>query len=232
VIERGWRQYQEEAAAFFREMGYAATVNCAVQGVRALHAVDVFVQFDAFGLRFRWIIECKQWQTKIRKEKIAALRYIIDDVGADRGFLVSEAGFQPGAVKAAEKTNITLTSLAELRHAAQNDLAQQTLQELRTRAAKLLREGHGYVVEEKLSEYSGRFSLPPGVDGQQFMHALGTVSILQMAVDELLMGAETAFLPSLDRAAKGARVTRSEFVKRAPVVLGEVDDVLSPLRRR
>ena len=230
MTRQSWRQYQEDVAALFRKMGYSATTDCAVQGVRALHDLDVWVQFDAFGLRFRWVVECKEWRTKISKEKVAALKYIVDDVGADRGFLVSESGFQPGAVKAAETTNITLASLAELTHAAQTDLAEQTLQALRTRAAKLLREGHSYIVEEKFSEHSGRFSPPAGVDGQQFMHALGTVSVLQMAIDDLLTGGAMTFLPSLDRSAKGNRVSRAEFVHRAPAILDEVDTVLSPLR--
>ena len=39
----------------------------------------------------------------------------MQDIGADRGWLLSEKGFQAGAISCAEKTNITLTSLECLR---------------------------------------------------------------------------------------------------------------------
>jgi hypothetical protein len=50
----------------------------------------------------------------VPKEKVLALKSIVEDLGADRGIIVSEAGFQPGAEDAARGTNITLvTSLAD-----------------------------------------------------------------------------------------------------------------------
>jgi hypothetical protein len=44
---------------------------------------------------------------------------VVEDIGADRGLLFSESGFQAGAIYAAQNTNITLTSLAEF----ENNLA-------------------------------------------------------------------------------------------------------------
>jgi hypothetical protein len=38
-----WRQYQEEAADFFRSLGLEATTNHTVQGVRTTHDIDVFI---------------------------------------------------------------------------------------------------------------------------------------------------------------------------------------------
>lgn len=47
----------------------------------------------------------------------------MDDVGADRGLIISEQGFQPGAYDAARGTNITLiTSLEEFKRTAKTDL--------------------------------------------------------------------------------------------------------------
>jgi hypothetical protein len=42
------------------------------------------------------------------------LTAILQDVGADRGFLLSETGFQSGALRLSENSNITLTSLEDL----------------------------------------------------------------------------------------------------------------------
>ncbi len=66
------------------------------------------------GISFAWVVECKNWKTSVPKEKVATLTAILQDVGADRGFLLSETGFQSGALRMAAKANITLTSLADL----------------------------------------------------------------------------------------------------------------------
>lgn len=58
-----------------------------------------------------------------------ALVGVVQDVGADRGVLVSQKGFQPGAIRAAEHTNVTLTRLEKLKQTAQNDLVLSALRE-------------------------------------------------------------------------------------------------------
>ena len=55
-----------------------------------------------------WVVEAKSWRSNVPKEKILALRSIVDDTGADRGFLISEKGFQSGAWEAAKKSNVEL----------------------------------------------------------------------------------------------------------------------------
>ena len=104
-----WRQFQEETAEFFRSLGCDAQVEAKIIGARAEHKIDVWVCFTKFGLETKWVIECKDWNSAIPKEKVLALKSVVEDVGADRGFLISTTGFQSGAVRACEKTNITLT---------------------------------------------------------------------------------------------------------------------------
>lgn len=109
-----WQEYQLSAAKFFRKLGLEATVEHEVEGARGKHKIDVFVRGSYLGIDFKWIVECKAWKTNIPKEKVLALAGIIQDVGADRGFLLSEVGFQSGAIQSATKTNVTLTSLLDL----------------------------------------------------------------------------------------------------------------------
>lgn len=114
MIYSDWRAYQEATANVFRSLGCNAQVDFRVKGVRATHAVDVYATFTRSGIRCSWVIECKLWNSRVTKEKVLALKSIIDDVGADRGIIVSEEGFQSGAQDAAQGTNITLvTSLEE-----------------------------------------------------------------------------------------------------------------------
>ena len=110
-----WRSYQEDVAEFFRSLGYSAVVESEVEGARAKHVVDVFVTFRKHKFDCQWIIECKDWNSAVPKEKVLALASIVMDVGADKGIIISKSGFQSGAYNAANKTNILLTGLDELK---------------------------------------------------------------------------------------------------------------------
>lgn len=110
-----WKQYQESTADYFRSIGLEAKTDVSVKGVRTNHDIDVFVtsHFDEFDVK--WIIECKLWHSPVNKLHVLALREIVTDIGADRGILLSESGFQSGSYEAAQMTNIQLTSLANLK---------------------------------------------------------------------------------------------------------------------
>ncbi len=114
-----WHDYQERAADFFRALGMGATVDERVEGARGQHDVDVVVRATRAGIQQVWIVECKWWQRPVDKEPIAALATIVQDVGADRGIMLSEKGFQAGAIRLASSSNITLTSLADLSESAE-----------------------------------------------------------------------------------------------------------------
>jgi hypothetical protein len=129
-----WQEYQEEAAAFFRSLGLDATTNHSVQGVRTSHDIDVFVRSHHVGFDVVWIVECKYWSTPVTKLHVLALREIVADLGADRGILLCEAGFQSGALEAATLTNVHATSLAALRGTASAEFTAMRLRELFDRA--------------------------------------------------------------------------------------------------
>ncbi|MDA3789476.1 MAG: restriction endonuclease [Desulfobacula sp.] len=131
---KNWQKYQEDAAKFFRNLGLSSKVEAIVDGVRGKHRIDVYVQGNLHGIKFKWIIECKAWQTNIPKDKVLTLAEIVEDIGADRGFLLSETGFQSGAILQANKRNITLTSLQDLRESMNSDITDQILSRLSWRA--------------------------------------------------------------------------------------------------
>lgn len=117
-----WRDYQSAVAEIFRELECDADEEATVRGARATHKVDVDVRFNRHGVHCRWIVECKLWQRPVEKSHVEALKSIVDDIGADRGILFSERGFQSGAHDAASRTNILLqTSLEEFRKTVQLD---------------------------------------------------------------------------------------------------------------
>src|SRR5258707_13495509 len=118
-----WHDYQEQASKAFTELGFEVTLDERIKGARATHAVDVAARGMRAGIRQLWVVECKRSKRKVTKAHVATLAKIVEDVGADRGILLCEAGFQPGARDVAENSNITLTSLADVRARAAEERA-------------------------------------------------------------------------------------------------------------
>lgn len=108
-------------------------------GSRTTHDIDVLVQTKIGGQTITWIVECKQWARPIPKERVLTLQGVVSDVGADRGILLCEKGFQAGAYRAAVATNTTLTSLADLRENTQAEREAASLQAITRRTAHTAR---------------------------------------------------------------------------------------------
>ena len=113
--ESDWYKFQEEIKEYFESLGADAETNVSVQGVRTIHDIDVFVKTRFLGENITWVIEAKHWKTKVTKAQVLTLRSIVDDLGADRGFIISLSGFQSGAFEAAGKTNVSLKTFNELK---------------------------------------------------------------------------------------------------------------------
>lgn len=125
-----WNKYQEDVAAYFRSLGLEALTDETIEGVRTKHDIDILVKSHHVGFDITWIVECKLWKTPVTKLHVLALREIVADVGADRGIILSESGFQSGAEEAANLTNVQLTSLDEVRETARDSFNAMRLREL------------------------------------------------------------------------------------------------------
>jgi hypothetical protein len=147
-----WKEYQEEVALFFRSIGATAETNAAVNGVRGTHMVDVLVTLKHFGVNVTWVVECKLWKTSVPKEKILTLQQIVQDIGADRGFLMSESGFQAGAIKCAQTSNVTLSSLSELQEMATEELLNLKLKAVSVKLEELTRRYYKFIPWPKYSK--------------------------------------------------------------------------------
>jgi restriction system protein len=128
-----WDDYQEETAEFFRSIGLEADTNVTLEGARTSHNIDVVVRSNLFGFNLLWVVECKYWKESVSKLYVLALREIVNDLGADRGILVSESGFQSGAIEAANLTNVQLSTLAELRVSTSSALGMARLRAIHER---------------------------------------------------------------------------------------------------
>lgn len=110
-----WYSFQEEIKDFFISIGAEASTNISIPGVRTSHDVDVSIKIKFLGEDLNWLIEAKHWNSKVKKSQVLAFRSIVEDIGADRGFVISKVGFQSGAFEAAKNTNIRLKTFDELK---------------------------------------------------------------------------------------------------------------------
>lgn len=189
--EPGWRAYQEEVAAYFSELGLQAETDMRMAGARADHDVDVVVRADLAGISILWLVECKHWKRRVTKAAVLTHQTIVADVGADRGIMMSEAGYQSGAINAARNTSTELTSLAGLRAVAEPYLQRVTLDSLQRRHDRC---------NERISRYSRR--LPGGGrSGWTLVHLRGAGDVLALyaqlsALDHGLEAARTRRVPA------------------------------------
>lgn len=103
-----WQELQEAVAQILNECGVSANTNVPIETVRGSVNVDVLAIDKAQTPPTTTIVECKLWKTKVPKTVVHSLRTVVDDYGANWGWIVSAEGFQSGAVEAAKKSNIRL----------------------------------------------------------------------------------------------------------------------------
>jgi len=181
-MKKDWSKYQDRVARYFRKLGCKATVNKRFKGARASHLIDVVVEFKKYGINVLWIVECKYWKSKVPKEKVLALKSLVGDVGADKGFIITEIGFQKGAKDSALATNIYLATWKEFVLLSKDEFINITLDKLENQLIILQERLFScrIVISERKSPkdgHSGEFKIPEGS-----MSLLGRVSILIDAI--------------------------------------------------
>jgi hypothetical protein len=210
-----WQDYQVDVADFFRSLGCTVEVEATVQGIRTRHMVDVWALNERFGLFTRWVVECKNWKTAVPKEKVLALRSIVDDLGADRGFIVNENGFQSGAYEAAESTNISVTTLRDLAERASEGLAQLHLDEADRRLTSFhLRTTGLWLVTERTRDSQIHRLRDGVVDTEGVVARLGVLAAAESAVARARIDKFPVVVPSADGSALGRSNSAEETAER------------------
>lgn len=112
-----WNDLQSLVAKAFQEMGCEASIEKPIMGVRGTTAIDVYVQDTTREPAIITLCECKHWSKKVPKTVVHAFRTVVSDNGSHVGILISKVGFQSGAYRAAESSNIHLYNWLEFQKA-------------------------------------------------------------------------------------------------------------------
>ncbi|WP_406307999.1 restriction endonuclease [Streptomyces griseoaurantiacus] len=137
-----WEEYQTKVSEILSQFGFATKVEEVIEGARGRHEIDVTARIRYAGIEQLWIVECKKWKRPVPKERILAFSSIVDDVGADRGLIFAEGGFQAGAVRASRNTSITLTNLTDFLNNSASELSSIKVSDLVRRIAGLENKFH------------------------------------------------------------------------------------------
>ncbi len=129
------------------------------------HQIDLFWTFTKAGVQYRVAVECKDYKSRISKEKIEAFHSILRDIGNITGIFASRMGFQSGAEKYAKKYGI---QLMEIREPIDRDWDGKikTLQiDLHVRSIAKI-SSQVFIDEAKLHELN--ISLPDGANSRRY----------------------------------------------------------------
>jgi hypothetical protein len=113
AVPEGWEQLEHSVASILSECGMAVQRQARVQMPRGAANIDVLAEDTVEGITHWIICECKNWRTNVPQEKVHAFRTIMQETGANHGYIISRTGFQAGAVEAAHATNIELVTYGQ-----------------------------------------------------------------------------------------------------------------------
>ena len=112
-----WQELEKLVCQAFCEMGYESYRNKPIKTVRGKVEIDVYAINKSTPIPTIILCECKYWNKPVEQGVIHSFRTICSDIGAHFGIIISKKGFQSGADKSRESTNIHLYDFAEFQSA-------------------------------------------------------------------------------------------------------------------
>ena len=85
-----------------------------LKGKTTTHQIDVYWEFDLNGIKYRTVIQAKDWKNKVPQKEMYAFKAILDDLpSGTKGIYVCKSGFQEGAVSVAQSNDIKIYVLRD-----------------------------------------------------------------------------------------------------------------------
>ena len=107
--------FELKLTELFKKMGYDVIHDIKKVGRSgAEHQIDVLAEYKCPLHTSKVIIEAKAYDLPIDKDRIMKLIQIVDDVGADRGIIVTTSYFTPEAIKTYSGHNVELWNREQL----------------------------------------------------------------------------------------------------------------------
>lgn len=105
---KNWRDLQCRVAEILQECGLVAETEKTIATARGKTEVDVYAVDPTTTPESLYLCECKRWASRVPQGEVQTFRTVIADAGAHFGLFISAQGFQSGAHKVVQHTNIHL----------------------------------------------------------------------------------------------------------------------------
>ncbi|MES5869071.1 restriction endonuclease [Bacillus cereus group sp. RP32] len=227
-----WKGYQEEVAKLFRSLGCKAEIEKSIKGARAEHEVDVWVNFKKYGLDNNWIVECKFWNSRVPKEKVQALKSIVEDIGADKGIIITEVGFQSGAIASSGYTNIELMTFEQFSESVQQEIEENFIKRFEEKAENLLLRTHDFMTTKVVSQNRVESFPKLGVPSD-FFENIGDLTLIERGLKSAKRNEFPAAI-SFDRAKSEVVVAKDmeELLQMTGKIIDELEHVIIETEQR
>lgn len=112
-IPKNWKSLQDEVATILKECNFNVETEKVISSIRSNIEIDVFAKEEIEGREYSILCECKYWDTNIPQHVIHSFRTVLNDIGANIGYIISKKSFQKAAYDAVKSTNIKLCSYSD-----------------------------------------------------------------------------------------------------------------------
>jgi hypothetical protein len=163
---------------------------------------DVVVDMTALGLAGTWVIECKDWSSRVEKGIVRAFIEDVQNAGADKGVMVSRSGYQSGCAAAVKNRNVLLLTPLEFEDSVGTQIAWERLRQARPRLDALVdhlerMHVYGSCIPGKPFRYGMEEHFPSGPESDHYSKRLTALRVLLEAVTGVLAGDTHFRLPDL-----------------------------------
>lgn len=111
-----WQALQTEVGCILSECGFSVEVEKKFQSARGVVELDVYAEEAVRGRKYAIACECKYWKSRIPQAVVHGFRTVVQEIGANVGYIISMEGFQSGAVAASDLTNLKLVTWQEFQY--------------------------------------------------------------------------------------------------------------------
>lgn len=112
-VPESWQALQNEVGLILSECGFTVEVEKKIESARGTVEIDVYAEEIVCGRKYAIACECKHWKSRVPQTVIHGFRTVVQEIGANVGYIVSMKGFQAGALAASELTNLQLVTWCE-----------------------------------------------------------------------------------------------------------------------
>lgn len=105
---KDWKDLQVKVGEILKQCSFDVSIEKKIKSIRSNIEIDVYAEELINKRSYKILIECKMWKSNIPQLYVHGLRTVVNDIGANKGYIISTSNFQKGAIDSIENTNIEL----------------------------------------------------------------------------------------------------------------------------